>query len=351
MEDISGFGGWGSLIKFDKNTLSVFQPEYSTLLSGTWYPEFNNVLIESERWTLFPIFSLVLPAPYLDLDPSFMNSKWLMGVNTTRRGNHNNKYRLSWGSLHSSSYTTTSELIEGAHTTLASKLTPGVISAMTSAELIGLPSVDWLGVLGQQVTNNPAIATRLVIDNHTTSSVDRLLLVKNAMLGLVRSSVNQPVHNNTHWFYLPESGSTFTNLAKSSTAYNNYLNLRVLLSTQAKSKLTSLDFNPCDGLSVIASDEPVLGKASLDRRHGFSHVRENIGSLRRLRLTKGLCLPAMMPIHGIFGSKDVIHSWAIPGLGLKIDCIPGYNSHRRLFLTWRGAFWGQCMEVCGRYHH
>jgi cytochrome c oxidase subunit 2 len=56
-------------------------------------------------------------------------------------------------------------------------------------------------------------------------------------------------------------------------------------------------------------------------------------------------------MHVICGSKDVIHSWAIPGLNVKIDCIPGYNSHRRLLLRWRGAYWGQCMEVCGRYHH
>jgi heme/copper-type cytochrome/quinol oxidase subunit 2 len=56
-------------------------------------------------------------------------------------------------------------------------------------------------------------------------------------------------------------------------------------------------------------------------------------------------------MHVICGSKDVIHSWAIPGLGIKIDCIPGFNSHRRVLLRWRGVYWGQCMEVCGRYHH
>lgn len=75
------------------------------------------------------------------------------------------------------------------------------------------------------------------------------------------------------------------------------------------------------------------------------------GPVRRMRVTSGVLLPSDIPIHLICGSKDVIHSWAIPGLGIKIDCIPGYNSHRRLLLRWRGLFWGQCMEVCGRYHH
>jgi len=75
------------------------------------------------------------------------------------------------------------------------------------------------------------------------------------------------------------------------------------------------------------------------------------GLTSRIRVTSGVILPSDINIHLICGSKDVIHSWAIPGLGIKIDCIPGYNCHRRLLLRWRGLFWGQCMEVCGRYHH
>jgi len=71
---------------------------------------------------------------------------------------------------------------------------------------------------------------------------------------------------------------------------------------------------------------------------GYTPVCAAVGSMRRLRVTKGVYLPADLPIHGVFGSKDVIHSWAIPGLGVKIDCIPGYSSHRRLVLRWRGLF-------------
>lgn len=84
---------------------------------------------------------------------------------------------------------------------------------------------------------------------------------------------------------------------------------------------------------------------------GYARIQGEVGAMRRLRVTKGVYLPSDTPMHGIFGSKDVIHSWAIPGLGVKIDCIPGYSSHRRLLLRWRGLYWGQCMEVCGRYHH
>jgi heme/copper-type cytochrome/quinol oxidase subunit 2 len=56
------------------------------------------------------------------------------------------------------------------------------------------------------------------------------------------------------------------------------------------------------------------------------------GLTRRMHVTAGLMLPSDTPIHVICGSKDVIHSWAIPGLLIKIDCIPGYNAHRRLLI-------------------
>ena len=50
-------------------------------------------------------------------------------------------------------------------------------------------------------------------------------------------------------------------------------------------------------------------------------------------------------------TKDVIHSWAVPSAGIKIDCIPGYTSHRIMIFFTPGIYWGQCQEICGRYHH
>lgn len=89
------------------------------------------------------------------------------------------------------------------------------------------------------------------------------------------------------------------------------------------------------------------------RKAGFLSTTNSLvgGLVTRFRLTSGVVLPTDTPIHIICCSQDVIHSWAIPGLLVKIDCIPGYNCHRRLLIRWRGLFWGQCMEVCGRYHH
>lgn len=112
--------------------------------------------------------------------------------------------------------------------------------------------------------------------------------------------------------------------------------------------------------TAISQGEPLTQLPALTLGRGvnvtaarapYQVLRGDVGSVRRLRVTRGVCLPSDHAIHLICGSKDVIHSWAIPGLGVKIDCIPGYNAHRRVLFRWRGVYWGHCMEVCGRYHH
>lgn len=40
----------------------------------------------------------------------------------------------------------------------------------------------------------------------------------------------------------------------------------------------------------------------------YTKIPAKVGTIRRLRVTKGVCLPADIAIHGVFGSKDVIHS-------------------------------------------
>jgi heme/copper-type cytochrome/quinol oxidase subunit 2 len=62
-------------------------------------------------------------------------------------------------------------------------------------------------------------------------------------------------------------------------------------------------------------------------------------------------MPIEIRLHILASSKDVIHSWSIPSAGIKIDCVPGYSSHRVTIFLVSGIFWGQCMEICGRFHH
>ena len=72
---------------------------------------------------------------------------------------------------------------------------------------------------------------------------------------------------------------------------------------------------------------------------------------RLLRTKRTLVLPAHINITLITSSYDVVHSWFVPGLGLKIDCVPGRSTHHTLYIDNVGFYYGQCAEICGRYHH
>jgi hypothetical protein len=169
------------------------------------------------------------------------------------------------------------------------------------------------------------------------------------ILRLLRSTNNYAGGESSSYFLSLSSNKlrwTLGELFSTSSAMggNNTPSLDILTSLTSGGSFSGFNFS--DVIALFSK-----GLLSSKNRSAYEVVRCEVGSMRRLRVTKGVCLPVDYPIHVICGSKDVIHSWAIPGLGVKIDCIPGYNSHRRVMFRWRGIYWGQCMEVCGRYHH
>jgi heme/copper-type cytochrome/quinol oxidase subunit 2 len=74
------------------------------------------------------------------------------------------------------------------------------------------------------------------------------------------------------------------------------------------------------------------------------------GRLRLLEVDKPLYLPIDLPIRVIVSSDDVLHSWAIPSLGVKIDCVPGRLNVVEFRIARAGIFYGQCSEICGTQH-
>lgn len=86
-------------------------------------------------------------------------------------------------------------------------------------------------------------------------------------------------------------------------------------------------------------------------KNQYRPMRKGITNMIRLHATGAIAMPIEIRLQLLASSKDVIHSWAIPSAGIKIDCIPGYSSHKVIIFLVSGIFWGQCMEICGRYHH
>jgi hypothetical protein len=83
----------------------------------------------------------------------------------------------------------------------------------------------------------------------------------------------------------------------------------------------------------------------------YRPMKKGVANMVRLQATGAIAMPIEIRLHILASSRDVIHSWAIPSAGIKIDCVPGYSSHRVTIFLVSGIFWGQCMEICGRFHH
>nr|UPX89426.1 cytochrome c oxidase subunit II [Polistes rothneyi] len=77
---------------------------------------------------------------------------------------------------------------------------------------------------------------------------------------------------------------------------------------------------------------------------------DNKSQFRLLDVDNRVILPFNTPIRLLTTSSDVIHSWTIPSLGIKIDAIPGRMNQAFIFMIRPGLFFGQCSEICGMNH-
>jgi cytochrome c oxidase subunit II len=74
------------------------------------------------------------------------------------------------------------------------------------------------------------------------------------------------------------------------------------------------------------------------------------GQPRLLTVDREVVVPVNKNVQVQVKANDVIHDWAVPSFGIKLDAVPG-----RLQVTWfraerEGMFYGQCSELCGRNH-
>nr|YP_010371610.1 cytochrome c oxidase subunit II [Sphegina sp.]UOW81238.1 cytochrome c oxidase subunit 2 [Sphegina sp.] len=76
----------------------------------------------------------------------------------------------------------------------------------------------------------------------------------------------------------------------------------------------------------------------------------NLNGFRLLDVDNRIVLPMNSQIRILVTAADVIHSWTIPALGVKIDGTPGRLNQTNFFINRPGLFFGQCSEICGANH-
>nr|YP_010947463.1 cytochrome c oxidase subunit II [Parupeneus barberinoides]WGO62563.1 cytochrome c oxidase subunit II [Parupeneus barberinoides] len=74
------------------------------------------------------------------------------------------------------------------------------------------------------------------------------------------------------------------------------------------------------------------------------------GQFRLLEADHRMVIPVESPTRVLISAEDVLHSWAVPSLGIKMDAVPGRLNQTSFLSTRPGVFYGQCSEICGANH-
>jgi cytochrome c oxidase subunit 2 len=101
----------------------------------------------------------------------------------------------------------------------------------------------------------------------------------------------------------------------------------------------------CEDSSSLGGEEPLIFDSYMTPEDDLE-----LGQLRLLEVDQRVVLPLKTHIRVVITSADVLHSWAMPSLGVKCDAVPGRLNQVSLFIDREGIFYGQCSELCGANH-
>nr|BDQ44215.1 cytochrome c oxidase subunit 2 [Polypheretima elongata] len=76
----------------------------------------------------------------------------------------------------------------------------------------------------------------------------------------------------------------------------------------------------------------------------------NPGDFRLLEVDNRIVVPMQLEIRMLITAADVLHSWTVPSLGVKVDAVPGRLNQIGFTTNHPGVFYGQCSEICGANH-
>nr|WMQ72203.1 cytochrome oxidase subunit II [Okanagana ornata]WMQ72219.1 cytochrome oxidase subunit II [Okanagana ornata] len=76
----------------------------------------------------------------------------------------------------------------------------------------------------------------------------------------------------------------------------------------------------------------------------------DMNEFRLIEVDNRMILPFNTQIRLMITSTDVLHSWAMPSLGIKVDAVPGRLNQSSIMINRPGLIYGQCSEICGSNH-
>nr|WMQ72182.1 cytochrome oxidase subunit II [Okanagana synodica] len=76
----------------------------------------------------------------------------------------------------------------------------------------------------------------------------------------------------------------------------------------------------------------------------------DMNEFRLIEVDNRMILPFSTQIRLMISSTDVLHSWSMPSLGIKVDAVPGRLNQVSIMINRPGLIYGQCSEICGSNH-
>jgi len=320
--------------RFDKNAQVTLLPRIGQTGVVPGGRELGRAVLDTEWGSVLPLLAQPLPQPHVDLDPMFLNPRWAGELNTSRRSDHDARFRVTWGPLaavvasgqgrwggavgpqaFASLAVRTRQQValfsqETSQLTAFSGENPG--PQLIAGPLVDLP-VMWVGAGGQVrgargvIQGGARLVTGIAGRGVGSACVGQRQVGPWAALWAFRS------RSVRAGGYLGMVGTANdpcywgVRLAAHAGAYHH---LAYLLAVRAGVGLPTTPLLPTQ-LPAVSLALPTLGSGQAEgrlARAGYETLGVEVGSQRRLRVTKGIYLPADTPLHGIFGSKDVIHS-------------------------------------------
>ena len=108
--------------------------------------------------------------------------------------------------------------------------------------------------------------------------------------------------------------------------------------------------NPILNIKTIAFQWYWNYEYSNIKKINFNSIINKKEIIKLIDTSNHLIIPIKTPTRIIITSKDVIHSWTIPSLGIKTDATPGRINQNYILINRPRILVGQCSEICGAGH-
>jgi heme/copper-type cytochrome/quinol oxidase subunit 2 len=194
--------------------------------------------------------------------------------------------------------------------------------------------------------------------NHKTNILQDLeILPRVDLLKSLNIDLSIAKHTTNYLFKLVEfSKSVFINNNISKSVFGNFNdNTKVLdyndyLNSLTTIKLLDTKLDCKENLFFNKYCNNIERDCSINFESYLQPIGDLKDSARLLKTTNPVVLPVGTYVKVLITSDDVIHSWALKELGLKLDAAPGRTNQTTLIIDKLGRYTGQCSELCGAQH-